>query len=83
MLKQVSFTEVSWQLRTSKFIGKFGTAAASGANSNDAQILAPTATGDYGTVTSIVVMDALTGGNALIVQALDLLKLLKQVIHLL
>ena len=50
--------------------GKFGTAAASGSISNDANIQFPTATADYGTVTHIVVMDALTGGNALIVQAL-------------
>ena len=66
-----SFTEVSGgSYARQSLSGKFGTAAASGAISNDANIQFPTATGDYGTVTHIVVMDALTGGNALIVQAL-------------
>ena len=66
-----SFTEVTGgSYARQSLSGKFGTAAASGSISNDANIQFPTATDDYGTVTHIVVMDALTGGNALIVQAL-------------
>ena len=66
-----SFTEVTGgSYARQALAGKFGTVASSGAISNDANIQFPTATGDYGTVTHIVIMDALTSGNALIVQQL-------------
>lgn len=66
-----TFTEVSGgSYARQSLAAKFGTAAASGSISNDANIQFPTATADYGVVTHIVVMDALTGGNALIIQAL-------------
>ena len=46
-------------------------AAAGGASSNSADITFPQATADWGTVTHLALMDALTGGNMLMHSPLD------------
>ena len=46
-------------------------AAAGGASSNSAAITFPQATADWGTVTHLALMDALTGGNMLMHSPLD------------
>jgi hypothetical protein len=46
-------------------------AASGGASSNSADITFPTATANWGTVTHLALMDALTGGNMLMHTALD------------
>lgn len=46
-------------------------AASGGASSNSADITFPTATADWGTVTHVAIMDALTGGNMLMHSPLD------------
>ena len=46
-------------------------AASGGASSNSADITFPQATADWGTITHVALMDALTGGNMLMHTALD------------
>lgn len=46
-------------------------AASGGASENSADITFPTATADWGTVTHVALMDALTGGNMLMHTPLD------------
>ena len=46
-------------------------AASGGASSNAADITFPTATADWGTITHVALMDALTGGNMLMHSPLD------------
>jgi len=46
-------------------------AASGGASENSADITFPTATADWGTVTHVALMDALTGGNMLLHSPLD------------
>ena len=46
-------------------------AAAGGASENSADITFPQATADWGTITHVALMDALTGGNMLMHTALD------------
>ncbi|MGB5925320.1 MAG: hypothetical protein WBH01_04420 [Dehalococcoidia bacterium] len=46
-------------------------AAAGGASSNSADITFPQATADWGTITHLALMDALTGGNMLMHSPLD------------
>ena len=46
-------------------------AASGGASSNSADITFPQATADWGTVTHLALMDALTGGNMLMHSPLD------------
>lgn len=41
-------------------------AAVSGVTENDIDIIFPTATGDWGTITHVAIMDATTAGNVLI-----------------
>ena len=50
-------------------------AAAGGASANAADINFPTATGDWGTVTHVALMDALVVGNVLMWSALDASKI--------
>ena len=47
------------------------TAASGGASENSADITFPQATADWGTITHVALMDALTGGNMLMHTALD------------
>ena len=46
-------------------------AASGGASENSADITFPTATADWGTITHVALMDALTGGNMLMHTPLD------------
>jgi hypothetical protein len=46
-------------------------AASGGASSNSAAVTFPQATADWGTITHLALMDALTGGNMLMHTALD------------
>ena len=46
-------------------------AASGGASENSADITFPTATADWGTITHVALMDALTGGNMLMHSPLD------------
>jgi hypothetical protein len=46
-------------------------AASGGASSNTADITFPQATADWGTITHVALMDALSGGNMLMHSALD------------
>ena len=46
-------------------------AAAAGASANAGDITFPTATGDWGTVTHVALMDAITAGHVLMWSALD------------
>ena len=46
-------------------------AASGGASENSADITFPQATADWGTITHVALMDALTGGNMLMHTALD------------
>jgi len=46
-------------------------AAEDGASENSAEITFPTATADWGTITHVALMDALTGGNMLMHTPLD------------
>jgi hypothetical protein len=46
-------------------------AASGGATSNAADITFPTATADWGTISHVAIMDALTAGNMLMHSALD------------
>ena len=46
-------------------------AASGGASENSAAITFPTATADWGTITHVALMDALTGGNMLMHTPLD------------
>lgn len=46
-------------------------AASGGASENSADITFPTATADWGTVTHVALMDAITGGNMLMHTPLD------------
>ena len=47
------------------------TAASGGASENSADITFPQATADWGTITHVALMDALTGGNMLMHSPLD------------
>lgn len=70
-----TFTEVSGGGYTRKAIA-FGTVS-NGTVSNTADIDFPQATANWGTVTHIILMDALTAGNALFYQTLTTARLIE------
>ena len=64
-------TEVSGGGYARQLVGLSAASGAGGLTSNAADIIFPTATADWGTVTHIAIMDAATGGNMIMHSPLD------------
>ena len=64
-------TEVSGGGYARQLVGLSEASGAGGLTSNAADIIFPTATADWGTVTHIAIMDAATGGNMIMHSPLD------------
>ena len=64
-------TEVSGGGYARQLVGLSAASGAGGLTSNAADIVFPTATADWGTVTHVAIMDAATGGNMIMHSPLD------------
>jgi len=64
-------TEVSGGGYARQLVGLSAASGVGGLTSNAADIIFPTATADWGTVTHIAIMDAATGGNMIMHSPLD------------
>ena len=69
-------TEVSGGSYARQLAGLTAAAGAGGTTSNAADITFPTATGDWGTVTHIAIMDADSGGNMIMHSVIDVEKII-------
>ena len=64
-------TEVTGGAYARQLVGLSAASGAGGLTSNAADIVFPTATADWGTVTHVAIMDAATGGNMIMHSPLD------------